>query len=202
MSTSMRIVIATDIFGHGECIEELSNSLKNVCSSISIISPYAKSPVTLTDEHEAYCKFSSECGHERFSKLTTQIISASSARTFLVGFSAGAAAIWHSIGSNVFPNLIHFVGFYPTQIRNNLDLTPSCSTKIIFPCREDSFDVSEISKILTKKAAVECQLTDSRHGFMNPQSKNYDSAQAKTFSEAIKVTFLEHAAGFLNLDKN
>lgn len=193
MSTSIRIVIATDIFGHGEYVEDLSNSLKKVCSSISIVSPYSERQVKLTNEHDAYRKFTSECGHESFSKFITKTISESSASTFLIGFSAGASAIWHSIGSSVFVNLIHFVGFYPTEIRNNLDLTPSCSTRIIFPCHEESFDVGEVSRVLTKNAAVECQLTDLHHGFMNPQSKNYDSAKAKTFSEAIKVVFLKHA---------
>ncbi len=178
----MKIIIATDIFGHGDYLRELSSQLKALCSSVAIVSPYLDQQVSINDETEAYEKFCKECGHDKFSALVKSEIISDPQQVSLIGFSAGASAIWHALGNYSFDNVVRFVGFYPSQIRHHLHLVPSCPTSIVFPRLEESFDVMEAAQALSAKSAVECQLTDLYHGFMNPQSKNYNTVAAKAFS--------------------
>lgn len=192
---NMKIIIATDIFGVGEYIEELYKELIEVCESIEIISPYSGKKMDFTNEDDAHEFFLKKCGHAYFSNLVAKAISNTSEQVFLIGFSAGASAIWHAIGTNIYSTLVKFYGFYPSQIRNHLGLSPSCESTIVFPCSEKSFDVSMVAVDISKNPKVECEVTNLYHGFMNPQSKNYRHTEAKTFNKCLKDDILRVASG-------
>ena len=191
----MKIIIATDIFGIGEHIEELYNELRGVCKSMEIISPYSEKKMGFASEEEAYKYFLSKCGHVCFSNLVSKAIQSTSEQVFLIGFSAGASAIWHAIGTNKYSTLIKFYGFYPSQIRNHLDLSPSCKSTIVFPSSEKDFHVQAVLEEISKNKKVECEVTNLSHGFMNPQSKNYSPEAEKTFNKRLKNDALRVASG-------
>jgi len=191
----MIVIIATDIFGIGEYTEELYNVLRDSAESVEIISPYSGNKMDFINEHEAYEYFINKCGHAHFSSLIDKAILSTSEQVYLIGFSAGASAIWHAIGTNKYSTLIKFYGFYPSQIRNNLNLSPSCASIIIFPYSEKNFDVQLVSEKISKNHKVACEITNLPHGFMNPQSKNYNPEAKRTFNKHLKNDALRVALG-------
>jgi len=191
----MKVIIATDIFGAGEHIEKLCLGLKDSCSSTKVINPYSNNRMGFINEEQAYNFFLKDCGHDYFSSLVSRAISNASEQVYLIGFSAGASAIWHAIGTNKYSTLVKFYGFYPSQIRNYVHLSPSCESTIVFPCSEKHFKVSTVSEEISKNPKVECETTDLYHGFMNPKSKNYNSMAAKEFNKRLKGDVTSVASG-------
>jgi dienelactone hydrolase len=199
----MKIIIATDIFGHEKHLDELCLYLSDIFDPISIITPYIENEALVCDEKEAYDRFIAECGHDKYAqKIEEAIAELDENRVLLVGFSAGASAIWRAVGENMHSNLAGFVGFYPTQIRNNLDLLPSCRTKIIFPRTENTFNVSEVASMLLCDTMIECVVTEYGHGFMNPVSMFYNKIGANTFNKSLKKDLGKLASFLQNPQKS
>lgn len=73
------------------------------------------------------------------------------------------------MSENRFNKLKKIVCFYPSQIRNNLNIESKIDTKIIFAKKEDSFDTQKMKEILSIKENVNIrvEISDFEHGFMN-----------------------------------
>lgn len=181
----MRVIIATDIFGVTEAILMLAHSLRNQQVSVSVVDPYDGVEQAFTDEHSAYQAFLSSCGHDNYVRKVEHAISASTEQFVILGFSAGASAAWRLMNCSFKSKLLHFIGFYPGQIRNHLDIVPKYPCTVIFPDHEQHFSVSELSGILAKNDNVFCIHTEFGHGFMNPSSLQYSNSGADTFNHLI-----------------
>lgn len=107
--------------------------------------------------------------------MLTSKIEAADGPSVVVGFSAGASAAWKSLGMLNNTNTVHFIGFYPSQIRYHLDVCPQFPVSLIFPAFESHFEIDEVIKSLSTKPKVYTLKTDFNHGFMNPLSSEYSA---------------------------
>ncbi|WP_325893478.1 hypothetical protein [Grimontia sp. NTOU-MAR1] len=170
----MKVVIVADIFGLCESSDNLIKYLSLHTIEAKVVEPYQGARHSFLNEQEAYGVFVEKCGHDRYLSLVSKSILVERP-DLIIGFSAGASAVWRA--SN-YVGLDHMeaICFYPTQIRNHLDINPKISTKVIFPCAEKSFDVESISNHISVYEGVSTEITPFQHGFMNRCSSAYDLA--------------------------
>ena len=169
----MKTLILTDIYGKKVIPKELLD--KNAV----VLEPYDIDD-KITDEKELYKLFLKNCGHElylkkayeKFLKLKPKLI---------IGFSIGASVAWRLTDKIKSSKTICF---YPSQIRNHLDINPTIETIVIFPKKEEHFDLEEIKKELENKK-VDIKNSTALHGFMNNKSKNYDKKEQEKFVNFI-----------------
>jgi len=198
----MNILIVSDIFGVSTHLEELKRAFTDAGNSCRIIDPYDGKPQLFSDEQSAYEAFISSCGHKLYSEHVCAVLTASKKKVCLLGFSAGASAAWSALKKLSNPEIVEqLIGFYPSQIRNQLDFTPSCKSLFIFPRAEPHFDLDEVISVLSKNPKVKCIKTDMKHGFMNPSSKNYALNKAdilkrllSTYAMSLNISCLIHEA--------
>ncbi|SGY87425.1 dienelactone hydrolase family protein [Moritella viscosa] len=182
----MQIIIITDIFGQTTDIDSLAVSLSTDLTRVTVIDPYEGYKQTFINEQAAYDTFMTQCGHERYRSAVSSAIELSEGEVVLLGFSAGASAAWKAIGRHSNPLIKHCIGFYPSQIRNHLDVIPCCPVTLVFPCEEKHFEVDNILSVLASLKQVHCIKTSFQHGFMNSLSENYSLSAATFFTDKIR----------------
>ena len=181
----MRVLIVTDIFGVTAAVLSLANALMAERAHVEVVDPYDGKEKSFSHEQSAYDAFLANCGHDSYFRKVQNAISSSLEELVIIGFSAGASAAWRNMESDWQSNILHFVGFYPGQIRYHLHITPKYPCTIVFPNREEHFDVYDVSGILNEIDNVQCIITDYGHGFMNPLSHQYSSIGAGAFNKVI-----------------
>ncbi len=167
----MKIVIVTDIFGLCKSTDNLKKNLASHRIESMVVDPYQGVRNNFLNERQAYSAFINQCGHDEYYSLVAEIVSVETP-DFLIGFSAGASAIWRVSGLDN-STLKGMVCFYPTQIRHHLNVTPKIPVKIVFPSEEETFDVHSINQQLSTYRNVATEITQFRHGFMNTRSAGY-----------------------------
>jgi dienelactone hydrolase len=182
----MRVVVASDIFGRTEAFERLAERVAPIAASCVIIDPYQGIRQSFADEEQAYGIFLRECGHDRYAGRIKAVLGESPAPTIVVAFSVGASSAWRALDRNMGTGVTHLVGFYPSQIRNSLDVVPSCPVTLIFPESEPHFDVGKVIETVSRINGVACVQVPFRHGFMNPASANFDPLGAEQFVNALE----------------
>ena len=185
MTRARHTLIVTDIFGATDAVKNLSRRLKLQGNTVSIIDPYQGKKHPKGQEADIYEHFLNECGHEQYlthvKRRLTAVLTPTNQDVFMIGFSAGASAAWRALDrtralfkTDENSQLIkHFTGFYPTQIRHYLGLSSICKSSFIFPKHENHFDVKDAIGHLSSGHHTRCLQTPFDHGFMNPDSKNY-----------------------------
>jgi len=181
----MRVLIVTDIFGVTAAVLSLANVLMAERAQVEVVDPYDGKEKSFSHEQSAYDAFLANCGHDSYFRKVQDAISSSLEELVIIGFSAGASAAWRNMESDWQSNILHFVGFYPGQIRYHLHITPKYPCTIVFPNREEHFYVNDVSGILNEIDNVQCIITDYGHGFMNPLSHQYSSIGAGAFNKVI-----------------
>lgn len=181
----MRVLIVTDIFGITAAVLSLASSLKDKQVFVEVVDPYDGNEKSFVDDHSAYEAFLANCGHDSYFYKVKNAISSSLDELVIIGFSAGASAAWRNMASNWQSNILHFMGFYPGQIRHYLHITPKYPCTIVLPNREEHFSVSEVSHVLKEIDNVHCIHTEFGHGFMNPLSYHFSNVGADAFNKVI-----------------
>ena len=185
MNSAIHALIVTDIFGVTPSTQKLAKQLSAQYQLVSIIDPYKGIQQEFTNEVMAYQSFIALCGHDAYQDLVSQCLiqalSQPNNKILLIGFSAGASAVWRAIdrdsnlaiNSKINNRFLHFTGFYPSHIRHYLNMIPLCKTTFIFPRHESHFNVQTVISELSKNTYSLCIQTRFLHGFMNPSSVNY-----------------------------
>jgi len=205
----MLILIITDIFGLNQYVKSFAKQLVGQTeANLKIVDPYNGIEQNFNGEGEAYKTFINNCGHQNYSEKVTQAIQKLSGDTIVIAFSAGASATWKSMDANNSINktnkikyqyISNFIGFYPSQIRNQLDVVPCCPVTLVFPKTEPHFDIEQTIKSLSLIDNVRCFKTSYQHGFMNPLSKNYTpTAESYFVMKIIEVS--ENRFDFSNIN--
>lgn len=180
----MQVILVTDIFGVTEAVLALAVSLSNADEKAIVIDPFLGEMQEFPNEQQAYAAFVKHCGHQNYlSKVKTSIASAAEP-VILLAFSAGASAAYKAL-EDCDKKVIQLIGFYPSQIRNHLDIVPKCPVTLIFPKREKHFSIDPVLESLALIACVHCYKSAYLHGFMNPLSLNYDPKSAGQFTRLI-----------------
>jgi hypothetical protein len=104
----------------------------------------------------------------------------------VVGFSAGAAAIYKSMFDHS-SNNINLILFYPSQIRHFLNNHPSSPCHIIFPKSEPHFSLPDVIKRLKQQSNIRIEQNTYQHGFMNKTSKAFNQNAYNHYCQMLKV---------------
>ncbi|MCF2857992.1 hypothetical protein L1286_10965 [Pseudoalteromonas sp. SMS1] len=188
----MITLVVSDIFGQTKSLEGFVNELDG---STAICSPYPFRQGHLDrDESSAYEQFLETSGHDKYVEKVVEAIS-SKQPDLIIGFSAGAVASWRALSAMPIKSATKLIAFYPSQIRNHLQLHPKCDVDIYFPYEESHFDVKPVIAHLSDVNGVQCFRTRYQHGFMNALSQNfsaeayhhYTSICQQNISQAIKL---------------
>lgn len=186
----MQVFIITDIFGVTEQIFAYKQQLMASGCKIQVIDPYQGEKQDFSNEQIAYQHFKQECGFEGYVKKISAALTKTSREKIILGFSVGAAAAYKAIdklpaASTQEMTIRQFIGFYPGQIRHQLEITPRRPVTLIFPHSEQHFELDKVIASLTGKANVCCIKTPFDHGFMNPLSVNYQQTAANYYFDQL-----------------
>lgn len=173
----MTILIAPDIFGVTPALTRLTDLLAPELGShtIKIVDPYGDKKY-FQQETDAYAYFSAHVGISAYGKLIRNHLTNLQPPLLLIGFSAGASAIWHISNDNTLPDVTVALCFYGSQIRHDTQKSPLFDTHLIFPESESHFDVDSLIHTLDNTPRVLLEKSTGGHGFMNEYSKNFDSS--------------------------
>ena len=167
-------VIITDIFGRTGELEELALRLSSGKGHAAIIDPYDGRDKGFFDEAEAYACFTRTIAMDGYIQKVEDWFKTRTDPVVVIGFSAGASALWAVSSRPVLHDRARAFCFYGSQIRHMADLNPKIETTLFFPVKEDHFDVSQMKAAVTGKPNVEVIQTGYLHGFMNRRSVNFD----------------------------
>ncbi|HEY0921339.1 dienelactone hydrolase family protein [Rheinheimera pacifica] len=180
---SQRILLVSDIFGLCTGLNRLAQDLAaNAAVQIQLIDPYQGTAQQFADEQQAYAAYSAQCGHDRYAGWVAQALQAAPKPFDLViGFSAGAGALWRALVQVHADRVKQAVLFYPGQIHRHLAVAPQVPTQIVFGDSEPHFAVADICAQLQQQPAVSAVTTPFAHGFMNPASKAFNEAAYRQY---------------------
>jgi dienelactone hydrolase len=181
----MHLFLITDIFGINQAIIDLQQCLESIFDKVSIVDPYQGQAQKFASETEAYSGFVNVSGHELYFQKAKTVINQSDDKKCLLGFSAGASVCWR-LSELLTPNsTLQIIAFYPSQIRNYLNLQPKVNTTIVFPNTEALFSVEESIEMMESKNFVSTHHSKYPHGFMNSSSTGYSDKAQKSYSSLI-----------------
>ena len=181
----MLLLIATDIFGIGPHIDDMIHRVLPPNVNCMVIDPYGAQEQNFSSEQDAYEIFTEEGGIDLYCENLTRALEELNP-DFVIGFSAGGAALYKSLSLLSDSSVQGLLAFYPSQIRHFDDFTPSVPTSIIFPEKEPHFDVQVLGENLGQISNVQCEYAKFAHGFMNPYSDNYSEEAEELYIERIK----------------
>ncbi|MCG8568131.1 MAG: hypothetical protein MI747_23945 [Desulfobacterales bacterium] len=180
---TLTLIIAPDIFGLTPAVEELAGQLN--AHRVIPLDPYGDQGGYFTNEATAYAHFTQHVGIGGYARLIYNTLMDHSPdkdapeTRVLLGFSAGAAALWTLADNHELGEISHCMGYYGSQIRNHPSIRPLWPVELIFPEKEDHFDVGFLMAQLTGRKNLELKKEKGKHGFMNPHSPNYDAELAR-----------------------
>jgi len=182
----MHAIIATEIWGRTSHVEAMAARLGPLADGIIIVDPYDGQDPGFTSEEQAYACFKEVCGHSRFAEQVGRTLFEQNGPVVLLGFSAGAGAVWAAVTQEKAENAKGAICFYGSSIRNMLELQPKVPVDLIFPEHEPHFDVRATIDALGKKPLATCHTSPHGHGFMNPLSPSYDARAYETWMDWIE----------------
>ena len=97
---------------------------------------------------------------------------------FIVGYSIGATIAWLCSRSQGIGGV---VGFYGSRIRDYKAIEPNCPVLLIFPEKEESFDVDLLMQEVLVNKNVSAVKANALHGFADPWSERYSKEAGEQF---------------------
>lgn len=177
------MLFTSDIFGISDAFLTLLKDV-DVANNVIKISPYLQPQVQFKNELQAYQCFKDNGGMDAYILRVTDVILTHKGIKNVVGFSAGAAALYKVISSLPKRN-IQLTLFYPGQIRNFLDKHPSSPCHIIFPESEPHFSLPDVIRVLKQQLPVKVEQSNYQHGFMNTDSKGFDQTAYNYYCQLL-----------------
>jgi len=181
MTQKRRLLVATDIFGATAALQQALAALQaeNHQLEIEICQPDScRSVPVFTDDQLAYQAFMQQGGLERYQLQVKARLQAHPA-DLLLGFSAGAAALWcvlNTISAGAGKALLCYGG----QIRQHSELAPQWPVTCLWS-DESHFDVQALQLLLQQYSQIQQLHWPQPHGFINPHSKGYQPQAAAEF---------------------
>lgn len=185
MQSKRHLLVATDIFGATPALRETLATLPEVLSGqlqLTLCQPQScgTTSTVFADDHLAYQAFLQQGGLAQYHQQVHQTLAALQPELVL-GFSAGAAALWCSLSSaDCAASSGYALLCYGGQIRQHPELTPHWPVTCLWT-DESHFDVVALQQQLSQSGNVRQQHWPQPHGFINPHSKGYDASAAAMF---------------------
>lgn len=189
---SIKLFVCADIFG---VTPELTAAVQHFNMPYQLIGPAsAGGGRNFADDASAYAAFVSDGGLPAY----TERVRSAATRwqpSHLLGFSAGAAALWQ-LSAEAAPGVLQrpvtqAVLCYGGQIRQFTNLTPACPVHCLWS-DESHFDVTALQQTLAgrcDKALFSQQHWPYPHGFVNPHSQHYQAPAARQFWQQLPALF-------------
>ena len=178
----MEIILATEIWGRTPHTDALADRLRPHAEKVTVTDPYDGRDPHFSSEEQAYAAYLDHGGLEPHARRITALALEGSHPAFLIGFSAGAGAVWATACTEDVP-ILHTCCFYGSAIRTMADRTPFSPVDLIFPDSEPHFDVNALAAELEDKPLTTCHRADAGHGFMNPLSRNHDETANRHWTD-------------------
>ena len=187
------ILLIHEIYGVNDHMKLMKEKLSKL--GADIICPNLLSrDISYSYEEEAiaYQNFVQNIGIDEGSKQITNMLiqlKQEYEEVGIMGFSVGATISWLCSENN----LCNFViGCYGSRIRDYVNRSPVCPTLLIFPTKEEAFDVDYLINSLKQKREplLEVKKFHGFHGFMNPFSQTFNKESADQAFQSIS-DFLE-----------
>ncbi|WP_430455647.1 hypothetical protein [Rheinheimera sp.] len=181
MNQPRRLLVATDIFGATTALQQALAALQadNRKLEIEICQPDScQSVPVFADDQLAYQAFVQQGGLERYQLQVKARLQEHSA-DLLLGFSAGAAALWcvlNTVTAGAGKALLCYGG----QIRQYAELAPQWPVTCLWS-DEPHFDVRALQLRLQQHPQLQQQHWTWPHGFINPHSKGYQPDASAEF---------------------
>ncbi|MEW4263644.1 MULTISPECIES: dienelactone hydrolase family protein [Priestia] len=189
------ILLIHEIYGVNDHMKLMKEKLSKL--GADIICPNLLSrDISYSYEEEAiaYQNFVQNIGIDEGSKQITNMLiqlKQEYEEVGIMGFSVGATISWLCSENN----LCNFViGCYGSRIRDYVNRSPVCPTLLIFPTKEEAFDVDYLINSLKQKREplLEVKKFHGFHGFMNPFSQTFNKESAdqafQSISDFLKKT--------------
>ncbi|WEA42608.1 dienelactone hydrolase family protein [Priestia aryabhattai] len=189
------ILLIHEIYGVNDHMKLMKEKLSKL--GADIICPNLLSrDISYSYEEEAiaYQNFVQNIGIDEGSKQITNMLiqlKQEYEEVGVIGFSVGATISWLCSENN----LCNFViGCYGSRIRDYVNRSPVCPTLLIFPTKEEAFDVDYLINSLKQKREplLEVKKFHGFHGFMNPFSQTFNKESAdqafQSISDFLKKT--------------
>ncbi|MBZ6486869.1 hypothetical protein CCZ20_14205 [Priestia aryabhattai] len=187
------ILLIHEIYGVNDHMKLMKEKLSKL--GADIICPNLLSrDISYSYEEEAiaYQNFVQNIGIDEGSKQITNMLiqlKQEYEEVGIMGFSVGATISWLCSENN----LCNFViGCYGSRIRDYVNRSPVCPTLLIFPTKEEAFNVDYLINSLKQKREplLEVKKFHGFHGFMNPFSQTFNKESADQAFQSIS-DFLE-----------
>lgn len=104
----------------------------------------------------------------------------------LIGFSAGATAVWLSAAQPQSHPAFRALLFYGSRIRLYSELTPRFPIELIFAAHEAAFDPAALGADLARPDVWVEIAPGTEHGFMNPRSPGFSSQALQRYCERLQ----------------
>jgi hypothetical protein len=169
----LRVLYITDIFGQTPVFDEFVASVGGT-QHLAVVSPFNQTGEYYKTEAQAYQAFLHDGGVDAYAYKIAAAIDRYPQLTHLIGFSAGASALYKVLSQQKREKGLSTTLFYPSQIRHFVDLTPTHACDIIFPAFESHFDVQTLISNMSGRPNVRIQQVAYSHGFMNQYSEQFN----------------------------
>lgn len=157
-----------------------------------MVDPYQQQVLGFADESAAYQHFLHCGGFAQYLDTVRQQLPALCKEVDLVvGFSAGGAALFQCLTEIGKPLACQFLVYYPGQVRKFSDWQLQQPLTAIWS-DETHFSVVELVAAITQPLLNQ-RYCPANHGFMNPQSNNFDESLARA---EIQLWSSDYAASF------
>jgi hypothetical protein len=184
LNNKKSVLVVSDIFGISDAFLLLLEDI-NVSKQAFVVSPYQQPQTFFQNEQQAYQCFKDNGGMHNYIKNLTEVLLANTGIKQIIGFSAGAAAIYN-VMSNLELKNIQLTLFYPAQIRHFVDKYPSSPCHIIFPESEPHFSLPDIVKTLKLYSQLTIEQNFYQHGFMNKGSKAFNKQAYSHYCQMLR----------------
>lgn len=185
MQHKRHLLVACDIFGETPALRERLVTLPAVLYGqlqLTLCQPDScgNTSTVFADDQLAYQAFLQQGGLERYQQQVLQKLTELQP-DIVLGFSAGAAALWCSLSNSVVTGTTgQALLCYGGQIRQYSELTPHWPVTCLWS-DESHFDVMALQQQLRRSGNLRQQHWPQRHGFINPHSTGYDARAAAVF---------------------
>lgn len=186
MVQARQLLVATDIFGSTPqlqlALSSLQQSMPEIELSIRIAQPAScqSEPAVFANDQLAYQAFVRHGGLEHYQRQLASMLEQHQP-DLLLGFSAGAAALWCALGhaDSSAPQTKALL-CYGGQIRQHYLVAPRIPVTCLWS-DETHFDVVTQQRQLSQHSNLQQQHWPQQHGFINPYSAGFAAKAATEF---------------------
>ena len=187
--SSAVLLIATDVYGETHASAALCRYLG---LSTKIISPYSEA-CSFRSEKEAYSRFLAEGGIAHYAIKIAEALEQTAIQHFL-GFGVGGSAWWMKAAQHC-AQLDSANLFYPSRVRDHLDLQSACPTRFIFAEHEQAYTSQKVVEELRQRGYQAEVAKGTQHGFMNAYAAGFSlKRQTEYLDQLLQAYQLQKAA--------